>query len=508
MDASYWSDVLTTLLDPLTIMMLPLGVLVGIIFGVIPGLSGGVAMSMVLPLVVLIDPPMAAISLMMGIYSADQFGGALTGILLGIPGTGGATASTIEGHQIAKQGKPGLAIAIARSAAIVGGVFGALIAIAFSPSIAAVALQFGPAEYFALALFGITIVASVSKAPLTNALITAFIGFLIATIGQDTVTGAPRFTGGNVHLLSGVNIVWVIVGMFAIAQAFVLASGRQAIPQFKGKLHVPWRQGWGVAWKDRKFVAIGSGIGTFIGFIPGAGATMAAWMSYNEAQRFSKNKDKFGKGNSEGLVAPEAATDAVSGGTLIPTMTLGIPGSAQGAIILGGLTLAGLQPGPTLFDNQPGIAMGVLVLYLAASIILFILATISIRFVLVVLRLDSRAWPPIIVALGMFGAYMVERRSFGMYAALALAIIAFLLQRIDFPLPPLLLGFILGPLLESNFVRVMRVAGSSPTDIGGHLLSSPIAVTFLILALASAGWEGLRQIRGAKKMREKGKVNA
>lgn len=508
MNASYFSEILSTLTDPLTIILLPVGVLVGIVFGVIPGLSGGVAMSMALPLVVLIDPPMAGISLMIGIYSADQFGGALTGILLGIPGTGGATASTIEGHQIAKQGKPGLAIAVARSAAIIGGVFGALVAIGFSPSIASIALQFGPAEYFALALFGVTIVASVSSSPLTNALISAFVGFLIATIGQDVVTGAQRFTGGSVHLLSGINIVWVIVGMFAIAQAFVLASGRQSIPQFKGKLHVPWGQGWGITWKDRKFVALGTGIGTFIGFIPGAGATMAAWMSYNEARRFSKNQEKFGKGNTEGLVAPEAATDAVSGGTLIPTMTLGIPGSAQGAIILGGLTLAGLQPGPTLFESQPGIAMGVLVLYLVASIVLFILATISIRFVLVVLRLDSRAWPPIIVALGLFGSFMVERRLFGLYAALALALVAYLLQRIDFPLPPLLLGFILGPLLESNFVRVMRVAGSNPTDISAHLMNSPIAMIFLSLAIVSAGWEGIRQIRKSRQLRVQNKGSA
>lgn len=499
MNSDYFSAVLSTIMDPLTLAMLPIGVVVGIIFGVIPGLSGGVALSMVLPLVVLIDPPMAAISLMLGIYSADQFGGALTGILLGIPGTGGATASTVEGYQFTQQGKPGLAIAIARSAAIIGGVFGAIVAILFSPSIASFALRFGPAEYFALALFGITIVASVSKAPLVNALMAAFFGFLIATIGQDVATGAARFTGGSIHLLSGLNVVWVIVGMFAIAQAFILISGKESIPTYKGKLDVPWKEGWKVTWRDRKFVALGSGIGTFVGFIPGAGATIAAWMSYNEARRFSKNKDKFGKGNSEGLVAPEAATDAVSGGTLIPTMTLGIPGSGQGAIILGGLTLAGLQPGPSLFNNQPGIAMGVLVLYLIASILLFVIATFSIKFVLGVLRLDSRAWPPLIITLGMYGSFMVERRAFGMYAALALAIVAFMMLKTNFPLPPLLLGFILGPLLESNFIRVIRVAGAEPSAISAHILSSPIAITFLGLAVASVCYEMIRQLRKKKR---------
>lgn len=480
-----WSQAFGLVLQPAPLLAILLGAIIGLTFGLVPGLGGGVALSVVLGFVVFLDP-VTALALMVSIYATDQYGGAVTGILINIPGTGGATATAVEGYQLTKQGKAGEAIAAGRSAAFIGSIFGAVVLLLLAPLIARWALQFGPAEYFALAIFGVTVVASLARGDLLKSLASGLIGFSLATIGYGSTTSFPRFAFESVNLRTGLNIVWVIVGLFAITQAFVLASGHDEAPRQVGKLKVPWMAAWPVLWRNRRYVAAGSITGTIIGIIPGAGATIAAWLAYGQAQRMSPRPEKFGHGAIEGVIAPEAANDAVAGGTLIPTMTLGIPGSAGSAVILGGLILVGLNPGPRMFVNQAPQAIAVMLAFLIANIMFLGLVVVLMRYFIRVLSIPPLAWPPLIVAMGLFGAFAIEQRAFGMLPTMAIGLLGYAMTRFGYPLAPSLLAFVLGPILEGNYDRLVRVSGG---DLLRFIIGRPIASVLLVLAILSLFWD-------------------
>ncbi len=487
-----WSDYAQAfglLLQPGPLLAIPIGATIGLVFGVIPGLSASTALAIVLPLVLFMDP-MTAIALMVAIYAANSWGGAVTAILLNIPGTGGSTATAVEGYQLTKQGRAGEAIAAGRAAAFVGGLFGATVLLLFAPVVARWAVTFGPAEFLALALFGVTIVAAISEKSLIKALISGWVGFLLAAIGQDPAIGFPRFSFGSPQLFSGLNLVWVVVGMFAVSQAFQLVSGRDEMRQYTGDTKVPWSAAWPTIWKHRRIVGTTATTGTLIGMIPGAGATIAAWIGYNQAQRLSKHPERFGHGAIEGVIGPETANDAVDGGSLIPTMTLGIPGSASAAIILGGLVLAGMRPGPQLFNEQAPEAVSVMLLFMASNLFMLVLAVVAMRYIVKVLRFPPAAWPPAIIVLGTFGAYAIQNRMFGAYAALAIGLLAFGMLLRGFALPPALLGFILGPILEDNYVRLMIVSRNDPVD---YILGRPIAMVLLAIAVGAIGLDAYQR---------------
>lgn len=485
MSLSDYSQAFALILQPGPLLAVPIGATIGMLFGAIPGLSSSTALAIALALVLFMDP-MTAIALMVSIYAANSWGGAITAILLNIPGTGGSTATAVEGYALTKQGRAGEALAVGRSSGFIGGLVGASTLLFFAPVVAIWAVRFGPAEFLALALFGVTIVAAISEKSLIKALISGWLGFLLATIGQDPIAGFPRFSFGAAQLYDGLNLVWVVVGMFAISQAFQLVAGRDEMLQYEGKMKVPWRAAWPIVWKHRRIVGVAGATGTVIGMIPGAGATIAAWIGYNQAQRLSKEPDKFGHGAIEGVIGPETANDAVDGGSLIPTMTLGIPGSASSAIILGGLVLAGMRPGPRLFSEQAPQAVSVMLLFMLANLFMFALAIVSMRYVLKVLLIPPKAWPPVIIALGTFGAYVIETRMFGSHVALVVGLMSFILLLRGFPLPPALLGFILGPILEDNYSRLLIVSGRDPV---GFILGRPVAMLLLVIAIGALGMD-------------------
>lgn len=489
MSLSILGEGLQLVLQPGPMLAILLGCIIGLVMGVIPGLGGGVALSVILGFVVFLDP-VTAIALMVSIYATDQFGGSVTGILLNIPGTGGATATAVEGHELAKQGRAGEAIAIGRSAAFVGSIVGAVVLLLLAPFVARWALQFGPAEYVALALFGVTVIASLAQGDLLKSMVSGLVGFAIATIGYSSAAAYPRFTFGSLNLNNGLNIVWVIVGLFAITQAFALASGSGTIGRYTGKVKVPWGAAWPQLWKLKRFVAAGSGTGLIIGMIPGAGATIAAWLAYGQAQRLSPNPERFGHGAIEGVVAPEAANDSVAGGTLIPTMTLGIPGSADSAIILSGLILVGMRPGPRLFTDQAPRAVAVMLAFLIANLVFLGIVVLVMRYLIRILAVPTGAWPPLIVALGAFGAYAIEQRFFGVYATLAVGALGYLMLRNGYPLAPALLAFVLGPILEANLTRLRSVTNG---DMLSYVVGRPIAMVFLVLAVLSLGLNALQR---------------
>jgi putative tricarboxylic transport membrane protein len=483
------------LLSPGVLLAIPLGCIVGIMLGAVPGMTGSSMLAIFLPIVIFIDP-MPALAFMLAMFISDNWGGAFSGIVMNIPTSGSSTATAIDGYALTKQGRAGEALAVGRSAAFVGGIFGAVVLMFLAPTVAHWAVRFGPAEYLALAVFGVTMVSAVSTAPVLMALMSAWVGFLLSTVGQDIFTGYSRFTFGLPDLWTGIDLVWVILGLFAIVQAYDLLMGRDERRQYKGKIDVPWRAAWPVLWKRRRVAAAGALIGTGVGITPGAGGTVAAWIAYNTAQRISKDPTPFGKGNLDGVIAPEAAGDGAEGGSLVPTMTLGIPGGGSTAVLLAGFTLAGLRPGPQMFQTQAPQAVSIMLMLIVANILFLFIAVFAMRVLVLILKVDPRIWPPMIFVVAIFGAFSVYQSMFGAYVMLVIGIAMFALKLFGFPQAPMLLGFILGPIVDSNWTRIGEL---SHGNMMSFVMERPVALVIFALAVAAVAFDVRRQIRDRRR---------
>ena len=494
--SNLWAGTLL-LLTPAVLIAIPLGCLVGILLGAVPGMTGSSMLAMFLPIVIFIDP-MPALAFMLAMFVTDNWGGAFSGIVMNIPTTGSSTATALDGYALTKQGRAGEALAIGRSAAFVGGIFGSMVLLSVAPTVAHLAVKFGPAEYLALAVFGVTMVSAVSSAPVLMALMSAWVGFLLACVGQDIFTGFARFTFGMHDLWTGIDLVWVILGLFAIVQGYELLMGRDERRQYKGKIDVPWRSAWPVLWKRRRVVATSALIGTGVGVAPGAGGTVAAWIAYDTARRVSKDPTPFGTGNIDGVIAPETAGDGAEGGDLVPTMALGIPGGGSTAVLLAGFTLAGLRPGPQLFQTQAPQAVSIMLMFVLANILFLFIAVFAMRFLVLILKVDPRIWPPMIMVVAIFGAFSVEQTLFGSYVMLVIGIAMFCLRLLGFPQAPMLLGFILGPIVDSNWTRIGEL---SQGDALSFIVDRPVAVVIFGLAALAVAFDVRRQLRDRRTVK-------
>lgn len=483
------------LFTPGVLIAIPLGCFVGILLGAVPGMTGSSLLAIFLPIVIFIDP-MPALAFMLAMFVTDNWGGAFSGIVMNIPTTGSSTATAIDGYALTKQGRAGEALAIGRSAAFAGGIFGAIVLMFLAPTVAHLAVKFGPAEYLALAVFGVTMVSAVSSAPVLMALMSAWVGFLLASVGQDIFTGYARFTFGMRDLWQGVDLIWVILGLFAIVQGYELLVGRDERRQYKGKIDVPWRSAWPVLWKRRRVVATSALIGTGVGVAPGAGGTVAAWIAYNAARRVSKDPTPFGKGNIDGVIAPETAGDGAEGGDLVPTMALGIPGGGSTAVLLAGFTLAGLRPGPQLFQTQAPEAVSIMLMFVLANILFLFIAVFAMRVLVLILKVDPRIWPPMIMVVAIFGAFTVYQTMFGSYVMLVIGIAMFGLKLLGFPQAPMLLGFILGPIVDSNWTRIGELSHGDPIPF---ILDRPVAILIFVLAAVAVALDVRRQLQDRRE---------
>ncbi len=480
---------------PGVLLAIPIGCMVGILLGAVPGMTGSSLLAIFLPIVIFVDP-LPAIAFMLAMFVTDNWGGAFSAMIMNIPTTGSSTATAIDGYALTKQGRAGEALAVGRSAAFAGGIFGAIVLLFLAPTVARIAVKFGPAEYLALGVFGVTMVSAVSTAPLLKALISAWVGFLLASVGQDIFTGYARFTFGMRDLWPGIQLVWIILGLFAIVQAYELLLGRDERRQYTGKIEVPWRSAWPVLWKRRRVAAAGALIGTGVGVIPGAGGTVAAWIAYNTARRISADPTPFGQGNLDGVIAPEAAGDSAEGGDLVPTMALGIPGGGSTAVLLAGFTLAGLRPGPQLFQTQAPQAVSIMLMFVVANILFLFIAVFAMRVLVLILKVDPRVWPPMIIVVAVFGAFTVEQTMFGVYTMLVIGVAMFLLRLLGFPQAPMLLGFILGPIVDSNWTRIGELSHGSPISF---ILDRPFALVIFVLAAAAVAVDVRRQLRDRRE---------
>ncbi|CAM4057826.1 MULTISPECIES: tripartite tricarboxylate transporter permease [Vibrio] len=471
---------LLTAFSPAVLPILIFGVVGGIVLGALPGLTATMGVAILLPFTFGMEPT-AALVMLIGVYIGGIYGGSIAAILLKTPGTPASAATVLDGHTLAAKGQAARALSISAIASFVGGLISTIVLIAIAPLLANFALRFNAPEYFALALFGLTIIASVSAQNILKGLLAGTIGLLVSTVGLDPISSVPRFTFGVMDLYSGINVIPVLIGLFALSEAInqierILKEKQAKVAKFDHKL---------LSKKDLKEMmptAIKSGLmGTSIGSVPGAGADISAFVCYNEAKRSSKNPEEFGKGSVRGLAAAEAGNNGVTGGSLVPLLTLGVPGDAVAAVLLGALIVQGLTPGPLLFAQNPEVVYGVFSSMLVANIVMLIVGLIGIRFFCRIIEVPKMLMIPIIIFLSVVGAYAINNSMFDVGIAISFGILGFVLGKLDIPSSPILLAIILGPMAETNLRKALLMYDNS----WSFLYERPIALAFILLAVFS-----------------------
>lgn len=436
-----------------------IGVLAGIIVGAMPGLSATMAISVLVPFTFGLDP-LVALGLMAGIYNGAMYGGAIPAVLLRIPGTPAAVATTFDGYPMAQKGEGGFALQVAVVSSSIGGIASAFALMLLAPPLSKVTLLFGPAEVFWVAIFGLASIIFLLGGNPVKGLISACFGVFISVVGSDPIYGNDRFTFGQLELLDGISIVILLVGLYALPPVIDLLETPLKTEGVEGsKLGTEpiWRalprmKGFWKTWLR------GSLIGIWIGILPGAGGSMAAFMSYNEARRTSKHPERWGEGEPEGVAAAETANNADTASALIPALTLGIPGTAVAAVMLGGLLVHGLQPGPMLFRDNPDVVFGFMWQFLFGAILLVLLGgSLATNSFARLLNLPRPLLGSIIIVLMVIGVYSINGRMFDVYLMLGFGVIGWLMDKMRFPLPPMVLGLILGAFAEENLRLALRI---------------------------------------------------
>jgi putative tricarboxylic transport membrane protein len=472
--------------DPLAIAAVIAGSIIGIIFGSVPGLTFTMALSLVLPLTFGM-PPNVAICLLLSTYIGGMTGGSISAILIGIPGTPSAAATVFDGLALARRGQAGLALGYAVIASGFGSIFSLVIMVVAVDFISQAAIHFGPVELFALVLFGMSLICGLSEGSILRGVIAGVIGLMIMTVGLDDLDGVARFTFGSTQLLQGVNLVVAMVGLFAVPhliQSLVdYRLGRTPEANANDvKTQLPRLS---VLRKNLGLMIRSSSLGTIIGAIPGTGGPIAAFVAYDQAKRFSKDQSKFGKGEPGGILAPESANNAVTGGAIIPLLSLGIPGDPATAIMLGGLLIHGVIPGPSLFvENKPLVYL----IYLAfffGTVAVVITQTFGIRLFVKVLKLKPHLLMIAIMVMCVVGTFAIRNSFFDVYTMVIVGLIGYLLTVAKIPIAPVVLGIVLGPTLEKQFRTALILTENDYSTF----FSSPLAVSLYILAVVFMGFQ-------------------
>lgn len=473
---------LALLADPFNIFLIFVGVFVGVMVGALPGLSSPMAVALLLPFTITLEP-VPAIAMMASLYCAGTFGGSITAILINAPGAPPAAATALDGYPMAKRGEAGRALGLAALSSISGGIFSLVIFLVAAPTLAKVALSFRPPEYFALAVFALSMLASISgKSSLRN-LIAGAVGVLIGTMGIHLTTGVERFTFGLPELTEGIEFVPVLIGLFALAELLKQSQTLNVVYERITSIviRLPSREDLR---KVRGTILRSSGIGTFIGILPAEGATVAAIMGYNEARRWSKDKDAFGTGVPEGIAGPEAANNAATGGAMVPTLALGIPGSATTAIILAALIMHGFRPGPYLMKETPEFIYAIFGAMLVANFMFLAIGLAGAKiFSRITLIPRALLWP-MVFTFSMIGAYALGSSIFDVWVTLVAGIVGFLMLRHGFGTAPLVMGLILGKLVEESLSQSMIMFDNNWL----RFFESPIVVLFFVLTLLGLFW--------------------
>ncbi len=490
-------------LTPVNIGLMFLGIILGVLIGVLPGLGGANGVAILLPLTFTMNPT-SAIILLSCIYWGALFGGAITSILFNIPGEPWSVATTFDGYPMAQQGRAAQAL----TAAFTSSFFGALVAVIvitfLAPVLAKFALKFGPAEFFAVQLLTFASFVGLSKEPAAKTLASMMLGFALAAVGMDTVTGHLRMTFDQPELLKGFSFLVAVIGLFGIGE--ILQTMEDGLA-FKGKsaritLGVVLKT-WGELFKYWRTFIRSAVVGCWMGITPG-GATPASFMSYGLARRGSKNPQNFGKGDMEGVVAPETANNAAGTAALLPMLTLGIPGSPTAAVLLGGLLIWGLQPGPMLFIEQKDFVWGLIASMYLGNIVGLIVVLTTVPWWAAILRIPFTIIGPVIIVICAIGAYTVNNSMFDVWMMLVFGLLGYLFKKLKYPLAPLVLALVLGDMAEASFRQAMLMSQGSVAIFW----SNPLVGTIFAIAVAMLLWPLWGTAQNIARQREARKAAA
>ena len=470
---------LAIVFDPVNLGWIVLGTIVGIIFGAAPGLTAATAVALFTPMTFYM-PLEVSLSFLLGIYCGGFYAGSIPAILINTPGAPGNAATVMDGYPMARKGLAGQALGHSVISSFLGGTLSAFALLVFAPIIGAIALKFGAPEYFSVALLGLVCIAGISGDSLLKGVAGATMGMFLGTIGMDPIGGISRFTLDYVELMGGIALIPALVGLFAmtevLAQSETINSGnsREIISQVKNIL--PDLRDY---WKYKAVIIKSTIIGIIVGAIPGTGPTIASWMSYDEARRGSKHPELFGTGIPEGIMAPESSNNAVTGGALIPLITLGVPGDPVTAILLGALMIQGLTPGPMLMKEKPELVAMLLWILIVANIAMLALGLVASKYAPHILRMPMKILLPIVTVLCVTGGYAVNNSFFDVQFLMVIGIIGFILMKFKFPIAPIVLGMILGPIIEPNMRRALVGSEMNPLVF----ITSPLSAGLLALTV-------------------------
>jgi putative tricarboxylic transport membrane protein len=465
-------------LSPYNLLIATVGIILGTIIGVLPGLGGANGVAILLP-VTFVMPPTSAIILLSCIYWGALFGGAITSILFNIPGEPWSVATTFDGHPMAKQGLGGQALTAAFTSSFIGAAFAIMLVTFFAPLIAEFSLKFGPAEFLGIQLLTFSAFVGLGGSSVAKTVAAILLGFLLGTVGMDIISGQLRLTFGTIELMRGFNFVVAVIGLFGIGEILLtIEEGlefRGAKPQVHWRLMVETIRELPRYWKTFVRSAL---IGSWMGIKPG-GATPASFMSYGIAKKFSKTPEKFGTGILEGVVAPETAAHAAGVSALLPMITLGIPGSPTAAVMLGGLLIWGLQPGPMLFQERPDFVWGLIASMYTGNVIGVLIVLLFVPAFAAILRLPFAILIPLIIYVCAIGAYAVNNSTTDIWYMLIFGIAGYLFKKLDYPIAPMVLALVLGDMAESALRQSLIMSQGSPLIF----VSSPIAAVLVILSV-------------------------
>ena len=484
-------------LSPLNLLLMAAATAVGVTIGCLPGLSAAMGVALLLPVTFGMDPATGLI-ILGGIYCGAIFGGSISAILIHTPGTPASAATAIEGYQLTLRGQAAKALTVACFASFCGGLLSCISLYFFAPPLAQLAMKFKSPEYFWLSLFGLTIIAGVSSKSMIKGLMSGVLGLLISTVGMDPMEGVPRFMFGQSTLYNGVDVTCALIGLFSMSQVLILAEkriqGRPPAAKFKDRFSLT-----GAEVKKISPTIIRSWIiGNIVGILPGAGASIACFIGYNEARRFSKTKEEFGKGSIEGVAGSEAANNAVTGGSLIPMLTLGIPGESVTAVLMGGLIIHGLQPGPELFTTYAGMTYTFFAGFVLVQFFMLGIGMLGCKGFANIARLSDAILIPSIFLLCVVGSYAIHNNVVEVAIMLIFGGIGYLVRKFDMNATAIVLGLILGPIGERGLRRSLMLSDGDPSI----LFSTPLC--WALIALCVIGLlSPIFMNRMERKLREK-----
>ncbi|MFA0889509.1 MAG: tripartite tricarboxylate transporter permease [Synergistales bacterium] len=479
------------LLNPLALSLIMAGTVFGIVIGALPGLTSTMGVALLVPVTFGMSPEMG-LALLGAIYCSSTYAGAISAILLNIPGTPANCCTLLDGYPMTQKGESGRAIALSTAASAVGGFLSIFALLFLAPPLAEFALKFGAQEYFLLAIFGVSVIASLSERNMIKGLIAGFLGLFLSIVGMHPLTGDVRFTLGIAELYNGLPLVVALIGLYSIPEVIATLGGRQEVVKQSRSV------GSGVfgqmfeLFRYKMLVFRATVIGIIVGIIPGAGSSIASFVAYDDAKRFSKNSGLFGKGSPEGIIASETANNAVVGGSLVPALTLGVPGNAVSAVLLGGLMIHGLKPGPTLFLENSAIVYSFILSLFVSNLVFVPVGLFISRYCVRFIETPASILGPLVIGLAVIGSYAINMSMVEVWIMMAIGLLGYLMKEFDVPREPLVLGLVLGSMAEGELSRAMSLVHGSVLSLLKGMATSPISLIIIGLTILSL-WQGIKK---------------